>query len=84
MVIGLALSSWLPRNKPSFTSTFSLLSTGVSLVVFGLLYALVDGYGLRRGITPALILGTNAILAFVVSSIITTMSHTPMPSPSWC
>ena len=30
-------------------------------------------YGLRRGITPALILGTNAILAFVVSSIITTL-----------
>jgi hypothetical protein len=37
-----------------------------------LLYALVDGYGLRRGITPALILGTNAILAFIVSSIIAT------------
>ena len=108
---GLALSPWLPINKLIFTSTFSLLSTGVSLVVFSLLYAWIDGYGrfetgversdktprgslprkttprdlyeanavakrsygLRRGITPALILGTNAILAFVVSSIITTL-----------
>jgi predicted acyltransferase len=69
----LALSHWLPLNKQIFTSTFALLSTGVSVLTFGLLYALVDGYGLRRGITPALILGTNAILAFVVSSIITTL-----------
>jgi predicted acyltransferase len=73
IVTGLALSHWLPLNKQIFTSTFALLSTGVSVLTFGLLYALVDGYGLRRGITPALILGTNAILAFVVSSIITTL-----------
>ena len=73
IVTGLALSPWLPINKLIFTSTFSVLSTGVSLGVFSLLYAWVDGYGLRRGITPALILGTNAILAFAVSSIITTM-----------
>jgi predicted acyltransferase len=73
MVAGLALSPWLAINKPIFTSTFALFSTGVSLLVFGLLYLLIDGYGFRRGITPALILGTNAILAFVVSSIITIM-----------
>jgi predicted acyltransferase len=73
IVAGLASSPWLSLNKSIFTSTFALFSTGVSLVVFGLLYVLVDGYGFRRGITPALILGTNAIFAFVVSSIITTM-----------
>jgi predicted acyltransferase len=73
MVTGLALSPWLPINKSIFTSTFALFSTGVSLLVLGLLHLLVDGYDFRRGITPALILGTNAILAFVVSSIITTM-----------
>jgi predicted acyltransferase len=73
MVSGLALSPWLAINKSIFTSTFALFSTGVSLLVFGLLYLLVDGYGFRRGITPARILGTNAILAFVVSSIITIM-----------
>lgn len=73
VVTGLAFSPWLPINKPIFTSTFALFSTGVSLMVFGLLYVVVDGYGFRRGITPALILGTNAILAFVVCSIITIM-----------
>jgi predicted acyltransferase len=73
IVTGLALSLYLPVNKLIFTSTFALFSTGVSLFVFGLLYLLIDGYGFSRGITPALILGTNAILAFVVSSIITTM-----------
>jgi predicted acyltransferase len=73
IVTGLALSPWLPINKLIFTSTFALFSTGVSLLVFGLLYVWVDGYGFQRGITPSLILGTNAILAFVVSSIITAM-----------
>jgi predicted acyltransferase len=71
VVIGLALSPYLPMNKLIFTSTFALFSTGVSLLVFGLLYLWIDGYGFRWGITPALILGTNAILAFAVSSIIT-------------
>jgi predicted acyltransferase len=66
IVAGLALSPWLPINKLLFTKTFSVLSTGVSLGVLSLLYALFDGYGLRRGIAPALILGTNAILAFAV------------------
>jgi predicted acyltransferase len=73
MIVGWAFHPWLPFNKPIFTSTFAALSTGVSLCVFGLLYAGIDGFGLRRGMTPALILGTNAILAFVVSSILTTM-----------
>ena len=73
IVTGLALSPWLPLNKLIFTSTFALFSTGVSLLVFGLLYVWIDGYGFRRGIAPALVLGTNAILAFAVSSIITAM-----------
>jgi predicted acyltransferase len=73
MVSGLALSPYLPMNKPIFTSTFAIFSTGVSVLVFGLLYLWIDGYGLRRGLTPALVLGTNAILAFAVSSVITVM-----------
>jgi predicted acyltransferase len=73
IVAGLAFSPFLPINKSIFTSTFALLSTGVSLLTFGLLYVLIDGCRCRWGLTPTLILGTNPILAFVVSSVITTL-----------
>jgi predicted acyltransferase len=73
ILIGLALSPLLPLNKRILTPTFALFSTGVALTVFAAIYVLVDLYRLRRGLTPFLILGTNAILAFVLSSILTTL-----------
>jgi predicted acyltransferase len=73
IVAGLILSHWLPLNKLIFTSSFALVSTGVSLIVFSLLFLLFDLLGVKRGILPMLILGTNAIVAFVLSSVITTL-----------
>jgi predicted acyltransferase len=70
-IIGLALNPFLVINKPIWTSTFALLSTGISLATFAIIYVLVDIYRLRRGLTPFLIFGTNAIFAFVLSTIIT-------------
>jgi predicted acyltransferase len=72
-VSGLLLSPLLPLNKRIWTSTFALLSTGVSAAVFAALYAVVDLGGYRRGLLPAKILGTNAILAFTLSTIITSL-----------
>jgi hypothetical protein len=42
MVSGLALSPYMPMTKLIFTSTFALFSTGVSLLVFGILYLFMD------------------------------------------
>jgi len=75
--VGLALSPLLPLNKRILTPTFALYSTGVSLIVFAVLYFAVDVRGLRRGLTPLLVLGTNAILAFVLSSVLTTLLAIP-------
>jgi predicted acyltransferase len=72
-IAGLLLSPLLPLNKRIWTSTFALLSTGVSMAVFAALYAAIDLGGFRRGLLPAKILGTNAILAFTVSTIITSL-----------
>ena len=71
--LGLALSPLLPLNKRILTPTFALYSTGVALIVFAVIYFAVDVRGLRRGLTPLLVLGTNAILAFVLSSVLTTL-----------
>jgi predicted acyltransferase len=89
------LASLMPINKRIWTSTFALLSGGVSVFAFALLYWFLDirntdvrntdirntdlrkkGLGgSSRWMKPAIsftcIFGTNAILAFVLSSIIT-------------
>ena len=72
-ISGLLLSPLLPLNKRIWTSTFALLSTGVSVAVFAALYAVIDLGGFRRGLLPAKVLGTNAILAFTLSTIITSL-----------
>ncbi len=71
---GLWLGSWLPINKRLWTSTFALLSGGVSLMVFAVLALVVDVWHSRWWIPPAMVLGTNAILAFVLSGVITTLT----------
>ena len=77
--VALLLASWLlhpllPINKKIWTSTFTLESSGVSLVAFALFYWIVDVKRWRWWTPPALVLGTNAILAFVLSNVITTLS----------
>jgi predicted acyltransferase len=74
-VMAWPLSSLMPINKRIWTSTFALLSGGVCLLAFALLYWLLDIRSTPRWTRPALeflrIFGTNAIAAFVLSSVIT-------------
>lgn len=75
-VAAFPLSAFMPINKRIWTSTFALLSGGVSLLALGILYWLIDcTRSFPRWLEPALhfarIFGTNAIAAFVLSSVIT-------------
>ena len=72
--LGLALSPLLPLNKQLSTPTFALLSSGVALLALAIFYLAVDVRGWRAGLTPALVFGTNAILAFAISTVITTLA----------
>ena len=74
VVIGYALSPLLPLNKKIWTSTFALLSGGVALLIYSFFYFVIDIKRWRRWITPALVLGTNAIFAFVLSNVLTTLT----------
>ncbi len=67
---GWALSPWLPWNKRIWTSTFALFSGGISLVGFGVVYAIVEWGRVRRGLVPALVLGTNALAAYAASELL--------------
>ncbi len=83
--VALLLASWLlhpllPINKKIWTSTFTLQSSGVSLLAFALLYWIVDMKRWRWWTPSEMVLGTNAILAFALSTVITTLSdriHVP-------
>jgi predicted acyltransferase len=74
MIAGYALSPLLPLNKKIGTSTFAIFSSGVALLAFSFFYFVLDIRRWRRWVTPALVLGTNAILAFVLSNVITTLT----------
>jgi predicted acyltransferase len=74
IVTGLILSPSMPLIKKIWTSTFAIYSGGVALVMFSVFYFILDIKQWRRWSTPLLILGTNAILAFALSNIITTLT----------
>ncbi len=73
-LLGVLLDPLMPINKRIWTSTFALLSSGVSLLLFAALIFVVDIKRWRRWAAPFVIFGTNALLAFTFSSVITTLS----------
>ncbi len=70
---GFALSPILPIIKKIWTPSFALISAGAALLLLAALYAIIDIRRIRFWTPPALIFGTNAILAFAISTIITTL-----------
>jgi predicted acyltransferase len=71
MLAGLALNPLLPINKKIWTDSFVLFSGGFSLMALALLHWLIDMLGWRRGLTPALVFGSNAVLGFALANMLT-------------
>jgi len=71
--LGLALDPVMPIIKKLWTPSFAFLSSGVSLLIFLLCFWVIDRLGVRRGLTVARVFGTNAIVAFAVSGLLTSM-----------
>jgi predicted acyltransferase len=71
LLCGIALNPILPLNKKIWSDSFMLFSGGFSLLALALLHWLIDVRGWRRGLTPALVFGSNAILGFALANMIT-------------
>ena len=78
-LIGLAflLNPYLVINRKLWTDSFMLLSGGVSLGLFAIFYLWLDGSAASRKVgitgwwwTPALVYGTNAILGFIIYTVL--------------
>lgn len=62
---------WFPINKKLWTSSYVLLAAGWSLVFLALCYWAVEIKGWKKGWTyPALVFGSNAIVAYVFSELL--------------
>jgi predicted acyltransferase len=67
---GLAWDLVFPINKLLWTSSYVLFTTGAALELLGVCYWLVDIHGFRRTALPAVVLGSNALTAFVLSTLV--------------
>lgn len=67
---GYAWNPSFPINKSLWTSSYVLFTAGAASLLLGVCYWLIDVQGMRRGITPFVILGTNALALYVVSGLL--------------
>ena len=70
VIAGLAIDPLFPINKRIWTSSFALLSSGVSAVVVGLLILALENAAVRTAAYPLRVLGGNAMLAFILSILL--------------
>jgi predicted acyltransferase len=66
-VIANAWNWFFPINKNLWTSSFVLYVAGLDCMILASLYFLVDFSGLKKGTTWALVFGSNAIAAYLIS-----------------
>ena len=69
MAAGLAWSLVLPINRHIWTSSLVLWMGGASFLVLALFYAIIDVAGAKRWAFFFIVIGTNALLAYVVSEV---------------
>ncbi|MDE2804533.1 MAG: DUF5009 domain-containing protein [Gemmatimonadota bacterium] len=70
VLAGLVWDILFPINKPLWTSSYVLFTTGWALVVLASLYWLIDVRGWRAWARPFLVYGMNAITVFVASGLV--------------
>jgi predicted acyltransferase len=71
LALGRLWSVWLPINKSLWTSSYAVFSAGAALSGLAICYWLIDLRGYRRWAQPFVIYGTNPILAYGLSSLVT-------------
>ena len=67
---GAIWGSWFPVNKALWTSSYVLVTGGLSLIALALAHWVVEGLGYRRWAWPFVILGVNALALFFLSSLV--------------
>ena len=73
LAIGSLWAIWFPLNKKLWTSSYVLVAAGVSLAILALFYWAIEVHDWRGKWTwPWLVLGSNAIAAYIISELLGT------------
>ena len=68
VLLGLAVSHWLPPIKRIWTPSFAVLAGGLTTLMLLCFYAVIEVLGWRRWSFPLIVVGTNSIAAYVIGN----------------
>lgn len=81
LVLGYALSGWMPINKRVWSTTYVLVTCGWASVLLAALIYIIDVRQLNRGWTFFLVFGMNPLFLYVLSEVLAiVLSHSGMKS----
>jgi heparan-alpha-glucosaminide N-acetyltransferase len=66
ILIGLAVSPWLPLIKRIWTPSFAVYAGGWTTLILALFYWIIEVRGFRRWAFPLVVVGMNSIAAYVI------------------
>jgi predicted acyltransferase len=69
IVASLIISVLIPINKPLWSSSYVLFSGGVSLIVFSIIYLVIDVSGIRFWTPVFKVFGINSLFIYLLSGI---------------
>jgi predicted acyltransferase len=70
VALGWAWNLFFPMNKPLWTSSYVLYTSGLALSFLGFCYWLIDIKGYKKWSKPFVIFGVNALALFVFSGLL--------------
>ncbi|MEA1887132.1 MAG: hypothetical protein U9N72_07990 [Bacteroidota bacterium] len=68
-VAGIIWNIWLPINKPLWTSSYVLYTGGLSFIILGFLYLIIDVLNLKGWTGFFKVFGMNALFIYMVASL---------------
>ncbi len=73
IVLALALSIFYPIIKSCWTSTFNLLTGGISFILMAIFYLVIDHWGFRGWAFYFRVIGINSIFIYMITRIVNFM-----------
>ena len=70
LLLGLALSIWIPINKPLWSVSYVFYAGGWAIFVLALMTYLIDARGWEKPFFPFKAMGMNALAMFVLSGLL--------------
>jgi predicted acyltransferase len=70
LAAGFALSPFVPIIMKLWTTSYALVATGWASVFFAVFYYTIDGCGWKRWTFPLVVIGVNALAAYLLNTIV--------------